>query len=193
MSKLLQFGRRILFYVRVMSGYEERKIRNFRHQLENHLQQAQARKAALNKVPEQIILSEVRRMVQDMQALNKQLEQAEANIEEYFKPLDKEAEAVMKMQLEGEERNSNMMIEALQLHATMKQARTEKITKMQQIDQSKINPEEAEILTKLISGDEKSLKDMMESLQQELVLEKANNAGDGGRVHEVDSSHANSK
>ncbi|MED6174744.1 hypothetical protein PIB30_071953 [Stylosanthes scabra] len=192
MSKLLAFGRRILFYVRVMSGYEERKIRNFRHQLENHLQQAQARKAALNKVPEQIILSEVRRMVQDMQALNKQLEQAEGTIEEYFKPLDKKAEAVMKMQLEGEERNSNMMIEALQQHATLKQARTEKIAKMQQIDQSKINPEEAEILTKLISGDEKSLKDMMESLQQELVLEKAN-AGDGGSVHEVDNSHANTK
>ena len=37
---------------------------------------AQERKAALNKVPEQIILSEVRRMVQDMQALNKKLEDA---------------------------------------------------------------------------------------------------------------------
>ena len=192
MSKLLEFGRRMLFYVRVMSGYEERKIRNFRHRLENHLQQAQARKAAINKVPEQIILSEVRRMIQDMQALNKRLEQAEATIEEYFKPLDKEAEAVMKMQLEGEERSSNMMIEALQQHAALKQAKTEKIANMQQIDQSEINPQEAEILTKLIGGDEKSLKEMMESLQQELVLEKAN-AGDSGSVHEVDSSRGNTK
>ncbi|XP_057718297.1 uncharacterized protein LOC130932868 [Arachis stenosperma] len=192
MSKLLEFGRRMLFYVRVMSGYEERKIRNFRHRLENHLQQAQARKAAINKVPEQIILSEVRRMIQDMQALNKQLEQAEATIEEYFKPLDKEAEAVMKMQLEGEERSSNMMIEALQQHAALKQAKTEKIANMQQIDQSEINPQEAEILTKLIGGDEKSLKEMMESLQQELVLEKAN-AGDSESVHEVDSSRGNTK
>ncbi|KAL2319248.1 hypothetical protein Fmac_028217 [Flemingia macrophylla] len=35
----------------------------------------QARKAAINKVPEQVILSEVRRMVEEMQALNKKLEE----------------------------------------------------------------------------------------------------------------------
>lgn len=38
-------------------------------------QKAQAKKAAINKVPEQIILSEVRRMVEEMQALNKKLEE----------------------------------------------------------------------------------------------------------------------
>ncbi|MCI28230.1 hypothetical protein A2U01_0049430, partial [Trifolium medium] len=38
-------------------------------------EKAQARKAAINKVPEQIILSEVRRMVEEMQALNKKLEE----------------------------------------------------------------------------------------------------------------------
>lgn len=37
--------------------------------------QAQVRKAALNRVPEQIILSEMRKMVQDMQAMNKKLEE----------------------------------------------------------------------------------------------------------------------
>lgn len=37
--------------------------------------QAQARKAALRKIPEQTVLSEVRRMVEDMQALNKRLEE----------------------------------------------------------------------------------------------------------------------
>lgn len=36
---------------------------------------AQVRKAALGKVPEQIILSEVRKMVEEMQALNKKLEE----------------------------------------------------------------------------------------------------------------------
>lgn len=38
-------------------------------------EKAQARKAAINKVPEQIILTEVRRMVEEMQALNKKLEE----------------------------------------------------------------------------------------------------------------------
>lgn len=38
-------------------------------------EKAQARKAAINKVPEQIVLSEIRRMVEEMQALNKKLEE----------------------------------------------------------------------------------------------------------------------
>ena len=37
--------------------------------------QAQERKAALRKIPEQTVLSEVRRMVEDMQALNRKLEE----------------------------------------------------------------------------------------------------------------------
>lgn len=36
--------------------------------------QAESKKAAVRQVPEQIILSEVRRMVDDMKALNKKLE-----------------------------------------------------------------------------------------------------------------------
>lgn len=36
--------------------------------------QAEERKAAVRKIPEQMILSEVRRMVEEMQALNKKLE-----------------------------------------------------------------------------------------------------------------------
>lgn len=37
--------------------------------------QAEERKAALRKIPEQVILSEVRRMVEEMQSLNKKLEE----------------------------------------------------------------------------------------------------------------------
>jgi hypothetical protein len=37
--------------------------------------QAQERKAALRKIPEQAILGEVRRMVEEMQTLNKKLEE----------------------------------------------------------------------------------------------------------------------
>ena len=114
----------------------------------------------------------------------------EATIEEYFKPLDKEAEAVMKMQLAGEERTSNMMMEALQQRALLQQAKAEKTASMQQIDHSEINQEEAEIMTKIVGGDEKSLKEMMEALQQQLLLEKAN-ADNTGSVNQVESSHAN--
>ncbi|KAL8538619.1 hypothetical protein ACS0TY_000582 [Phlomoides rotata] len=104
MDKLLEFGKRAMFYVRVLSGYEERRIRSYRIQLQQHLQQAQARKAALNKVPEQLIISEVRKMVEEMQALNKKLEETEAAIEDYFKPIDNQAEMIMKAQLDGEEK-----------------------------------------------------------------------------------------
>uniref|UniRef100_A0A7N2N1F2 Uncharacterized protein n=1 Tax=Quercus lobata TaxID=97700 RepID=A0A7N2N1F2_QUELO len=75
MNKLLDFGRKALFYVRVLSGYEERRIRSFRLELEQRMKQAQERKAALRKVPEQAILAEVRRMVEEMQNLNKKLEE----------------------------------------------------------------------------------------------------------------------
>lgn len=39
MDKLLEFGRKALFYARVLSGYEERRIRSFRLQVEKRLQQ----------------------------------------------------------------------------------------------------------------------------------------------------------
>lgn len=39
MDKLLEFGRRAMFYARVLSGYEERRIRSYRLQLEKRLQQ----------------------------------------------------------------------------------------------------------------------------------------------------------
>lgn len=37
MDKVLEFGRRALFYVKVLSGYEERRIRSFRLELEKRL------------------------------------------------------------------------------------------------------------------------------------------------------------
>lgn len=40
-----------------------------------HCVQAQERKAALRKIPEKAILGEVRRMVEEMQTLNKKLEE----------------------------------------------------------------------------------------------------------------------
>ncbi|XP_061376453.1 uncharacterized protein LOC133318463 [Gastrolobium bilobum] len=175
MNKLLEFGRKAMFYVRVLSGYEERRIRSFRLQLEERVKQAQERKAALNKVPEQIILSDVRRMVEEMQALNKKLEETETAIEEYFKPLDKEAEIIMKMQLQGEEKTSEMMMKALE----------------QQVDNIETNQKEAEILMKMgVGEEEQTLKEMMKAMQQQLLLEKAD-AENTDSVHQVDNSHIN--
>lgn len=128
MDKLLEFGRKALFYVRVLSGYEERRIRNFRLQLEKQIQQAQERKATLRKLPEQAILGEVRRMVEEMQTLNKKLEETEAAIEDYFKPIDKEAETIMKMQLEGEEKTMREMMKAMHQQALLEKVEAEKVT-----------------------------------------------------------------
>nr|POF20347.1 hypothetical protein CFP56_66454 [Quercus suber] len=133
MNKLLDFGRKALFYVRVLSGYEERRIRSFRLELEQRMKQAQERKAALRKVPEQAILAEVRRMVEEMQNLNKKLEETEAAIEEYFKPIDKEAEVIMKMQLDGEEKTLKEMMKTMQQQALLEKAEAEKITNANQV------------------------------------------------------------
>ena len=39
MNKLLEFGRKAMFYVRVLSGYEERRIRSYRLELQRRLEQ----------------------------------------------------------------------------------------------------------------------------------------------------------
>lgn len=39
MDKLLEFGRKALFVIRVLSGYEERRIRSHRVQLQRRLEQ----------------------------------------------------------------------------------------------------------------------------------------------------------
>ncbi|XP_038987005.1 uncharacterized protein LOC103703207 [Phoenix dactylifera] len=79
----------------------------------------QARKQELRRIPEQAILSEVRCMVEQMQALNRQLEETEAAIEEYFKPIDKNAEIIMDMQLEKEEKQMKEMLKAMNEQAML--------------------------------------------------------------------------
>ncbi|XP_051119687.1 uncharacterized protein LOC127243624 [Andrographis paniculata] len=145
MSKLLDFARKTMFYVRVLSGYEQRRIRSYRLQLQQRLQQAQAKKDVLKKVPEQIILSEVRKMVEDMQTLNKKLEETEAAIEEYFKPLDKEAEIIMKMQLDGEEQTMKEMMATMQRQALIEKAEAEKISNSSKAGGKILNSQEAKL------------------------------------------------
>ncbi|OVA20016.1 Ovate protein family [Macleaya cordata] len=123
-----------IFYVRVLSGYEERRIRSFRLQLQKRLEEANERKASLRKIPEQAILSEVRRMVEEMQTLNKKLEETEAAIEEYFKPIDKEAEMIVNMQLEGEENKMKRMVKAMQEQALLENAAKEKMAEVSSVE-----------------------------------------------------------
>ncbi|KAL3361987.1 hypothetical protein AABB24_014699 [Solanum stoloniferum] len=137
MKKLIEFGRKAMFYIRVLSGYEERKIRSYRLQLQQRLQQAEERKAAVRKIPEQMILSEVRRMVEEMQALNKKLEDTETAITDYFKPLDQQAEEVVKMQLKGDEKRKDEMMEAMQKQALVEMAQAEKQKNMQMLNTNK--------------------------------------------------------
>ncbi|WVZ85680.1 hypothetical protein U9M48_032575 [Paspalum notatum var. saurae] len=116
MDRLLQFGRKAWFVVRVMSGYEERRIRSYRLQLQKRLEMAsaQAKKEELKRQPEQVILSEVRQVVQQMQTLNRHLEEAETAIDEYFKPIDNNAKIITDMQMEKEELKMKEMAKAMQ-------------------------------------------------------------------------------
>ncbi|CAN6988160.1 hypothetical protein IGI04_001855 [Brassica rapa subsp. trilocularis] len=129
MKKLMEFGRKAMFYVRVLSGYEERRIRNYRLQLEKRIQQAQQRKAEINRLPEKVVLSEVRRMVEQMQNLNKQIENTEAQIEDYFKPIDKQAGTVMEVQLESEKKTMGTMMNATQEETIRKIEEAERLAR----------------------------------------------------------------
>lgn len=50
----------------------------------------------------------------------------EAAIEEYFKPIDKDAEIIMKMQLEGEEKSMKEMMKVMQTQTLLERAEAEK-------------------------------------------------------------------
>ncbi|XP_059299194.1 uncharacterized protein LOC132640857 [Lycium barbarum] len=143
MKKLVEFGRKAMFYIRVLSGYEERRIRSYRLQMQQRLQQAEEKKVAIRKMPEQMILSEVRRMVEEMQALNKKLEDTEAAIDDYFKPINMEAEAIVKMQLEGEENRTKEMMNILQKQAFLEKHQAEKLISAENVVTNKHGQDKA--------------------------------------------------
>ena len=60
----------------------------------------------------------------------------EAAIEEYFKPLDKEAEFIMKMQLDGEE-STKELLETLQKQALLEKLEEERNANTQNAETSK--------------------------------------------------------
>lgn len=116
-----------MFYVRVISGYEERRIRSMRLAMEHKLKEAQAKRAALYKLPEQVILSEVRNLVTQMQSLNKKLEETDAAFGKYFETIDKGAGKIMDLQQKGEEQRMKEMMKIVQEQASQRslQERTE--------------------------------------------------------------------
>lgn len=94
-----------------------------------------------------MILSQVRQMVEEMQALNKKLEETETAIDEYFKPLDKEAEIVMKMQLEGEEKAMREMVKTMQSQALLEKAEAERLAAVKNSDANQDVQEKAPTTT----------------------------------------------
>ncbi|KAJ8432443.1 hypothetical protein Cgig2_027740 [Carnegiea gigantea] len=197
MKKLLEFGRKAMFYVRVLSGYEERRIRSYRLHIEKRLRliflrglsstvvtserlkgnkikaMAQERKEAVKRIPEQLILSEVRKMVEEMQNLNKRLQDMEADINEYFKPIDKEVESIINMQMEKEKAKTEM------LGAMYKQAMLEKAGK-----------EAATEATSAESAD-KAKMEMMRAMFKQTLLEKAE--ADAAAAAEITNSQNQTK
>lgn len=63
----------------------------------------------------------------------------ESAIEEYFKPIDKEAEALMKIQLDGEEKTMKNMVKVMQQQALFEKAEAGKVASTLQTDQNQQN------------------------------------------------------
>ncbi|KAJ4761659.1 transcription factor IIIB [Rhynchospora pubera] len=145
MNKLLEYGRKAWFIVRVMSGYEERRIRAYRLHLQDKIRKAQAKREEVKKLPEQVILSEVRRMVEEMQGLNRLLEETEAKIEEHFKPIDEAANRIINLQMEKEERRMKEMMKIAHEQAMMQREatmRSIKSSNQQEINRSGLGSED---------------------------------------------------
>lgn len=70
------------------------------------------RKAILERVPEQMILSEIRKVVQEMQKLNETLDKTEETVQKYLDPVRTEAHLIMEAQLEKEEKLMRELMQA---------------------------------------------------------------------------------
>lgn len=76
-------------------------------------------------------------MVGELQALNKQLEETETQINEHFKPIEKEAEAIMEMQLEREATAMVDMMTESHRQTLLQQIEAEKKMAKQNLEKSK--------------------------------------------------------
>lgn len=97
---------------RVMFGIEERSIRAQNIELQKKLMRMREQKATLERVPEQMILSEIRKVVEEMQKLNESLDKTEEAVQKYLEPVRKEAHLIMEAQLEKEEKLMRELMQA---------------------------------------------------------------------------------
>ncbi|KAI8538098.1 hypothetical protein RHMOL_Rhmol09G0075600 [Rhododendron molle] len=74
-------------------------------------------------MPERMILSQVRQMVEEMQALNKKRQL----LMSISSPLTRRLEIVMKMQLEGEEKAMREMVKTMQSQALLEKTEAERL------------------------------------------------------------------
>jgi len=89
------------------------------------------------------------------------------------------------MQLQGEERTSEMMMKALEKQASLQQVEAEKNASMHKVDNPEANLDDAKLME-----EEKALEETLKELQREVLLEKAD-AGSSDNVHQSDKSHIN--
>lgn len=75
-------------------------------------------------------------MVEEMQNLNKKLEETETAINDCFKPFGKEVEMLMKVQLEREEKTMEMM-KTMQREALLEKAELNKVPDVNNVDPDK--------------------------------------------------------
>lgn len=71
----------------------------------------------------------------------------EAAIDDYLKPIDKEAQMIMKMQLDGEEKSMKEMMQTMQKQALLEKAEAEKIANMQNAESKQQIPEKSSSTT----------------------------------------------
>lgn len=112
MDRFLGFGRRLWFVCRVMFGIEERNIRAQNIELQKKLILMREKKAILERLPEQMILSEIRKVVEEMQKLNETLDKTEETVQKYLEPVRTEAHLIMEAQLEKEEKLMRELMQA---------------------------------------------------------------------------------
>lgn len=60
----------------------------------------------------------------------------EGAIEEYFKPIDKEAQTIMDMQLKGEDKTMREMLKTMQQQALLEKLEAEKTAKVHHVDKN---------------------------------------------------------
>lgn len=171
MDRFLGFGRRLWFVCRVMLGIEERSIQAQNIEFQKKLMLMRERKAALERVPEQMILSEIRKVVEEMQKLNESLDKTEEAVQKFLEPVRKEAHLIMEAQLEKEEKLMREMMQAT--HQIMPQLGAV-LSKEEILQQAMRATYEAMPQEKIVQNKEETLSSNLNSVSHnvEVTVEK---------------------